>query len=160
MIEIFKSYFVTEDGRVFSSKSGKLKERKPVLDSMGYLSLTLRLEGKTTKHYVHRLVASAYCHKPEGCNVVNHKDGNKLNNHKDNVEWTTDLGNQLHAWEFGLNKHKGSNHTSAKLSDADVRAIRSAHAEGVKQATLCEAYGLSKATMHQIVKFKTYKDVR
>lgn len=66
----------------------------------------------TEKHYfVHKLVCMAF-HPIEGKEKyedykdlqVNHKDGNTLNNHADNLEWMTKSENMKHAYENGLNK--------------------------------------------------------
>lgn len=59
----------------------------------------------TGKQSVHRLVAILFpdvCPKPESANIVNHKDGNKLNNVATNLEWTTPAGNIRHAHALGL----------------------------------------------------------
>ena len=60
---------------------------------------------------VHRLVCMAF-HPIEGKNEYkdykglecNHKDGNKSNNHADNLEWTTHSENMQHAYDTKLNK--------------------------------------------------------
>lgn len=59
---------------------------KSNLDRYGYERMTLYKNGKKTYESVHRLVALAFCNKPEGCNVVNHLDENKLNNNANNLE--------------------------------------------------------------------------
>lgn len=51
---------------------------------------------------VHRLVAEAFCHRPPGMDIVNHKDGNSQNNAAENLEWTTQQKNSAHAHAIGL----------------------------------------------------------
>ena len=56
------------------------------------------------RFFVHRLVALHFC---EGANdelVVNHIDGNKLNNTATNLEWVTRSQNDLHAYKLNLRK--------------------------------------------------------
>jgi hypothetical protein len=77
----------------------------------GYLSLNL-----TKKTYkIHRLICYAF-NKIEGKNTfedysdlqVNHKDGNKVNNNADNLEWNTQSENITHAYATNCNKKKRS----------------------------------------------------
>ena len=49
---------------------------------------------------IHRLVAQAFL--PNEKEQVNHKDGNKLNNHVDNLQWVTQSENMKHAYDTGL----------------------------------------------------------
>jgi len=74
---------------------------------------------------IHRCVAEAFIPKLEGKDVVNHIDGNKINNSVDNLEWCTDKENTRHAWENGLCKIKtGTAHHSSKLSKEDIIYIK------------------------------------
>ena len=53
-------------------------------------------------HLVSRLVATAFIPNPENKGFVNHKNGNPLDNSKENLEWTTRSENQKHAFNTGL----------------------------------------------------------
>ena len=75
-------YQVSNTGQVRNSKGHILK---PCNNGNGYLYI--KANGK--HHYVHRLVAEAYCDRPDGCNTINHLDHNIANNSSSNLEWCT-----------------------------------------------------------------------
>ena len=81
-------------------KSKTCKERilKDCVGSHGYKHVSL--EGK--KHCIHRLVATAFTENNENYNCINHKDGNKLNNSIDNLEWCSYKRNADHMFNTGL----------------------------------------------------------
>lgn len=65
----------------------------------GYRSVKLTFENSEQRRfYVHRLVAEHFIDNPDPKNktIVNHKDGNKLNNNVDNLEWVSPRENNLH----------------------------------------------------------------
>lgn len=68
----------------------------------GYLTIRLAKDGIVKTFRVHRLVAKSFLDNPHGKQTVNHIDGNKHNNHIDNLEWCTMSEQQKHAIEIGL----------------------------------------------------------
>jgi hypothetical protein len=94
-------YSVTEDGIVINNK--KNTEVKPHTDRYGYLRIKL-YDKKQKYYFIHRLVALTYIENPENKETVNHKDGNKLNNHVTNLEWMTNAENINHAFNNNLIK--------------------------------------------------------
>ena len=99
-IEGFEEYEVDADGNV--SRNGY--KLKPQLNSNGYYRIYLSKNGKVTKKYIHRLVAKMFIPNPNDLPQVNHKDGNKLNNRAENLEWVTPKENIQHAFKKGLSK--------------------------------------------------------
>lgn len=92
-------YQVSDEGQVRRIlKDGRTR---PVKGKEGskYYSVDLCVHGKSKAYNVHRLVAETFLPKPEGMTEVNHIDGNKKNNHVENLEWVTQKGNLIHAME-------------------------------------------------------------
>lgn len=65
--------------------------------------------GGQTTVAVHRLVARAFCEGHDEHLEVNHKDGDKLNNVAENLEWVTKSDNIKHAFANGLKTHNRHN---------------------------------------------------
>lgn len=99
------------NGKVYLPLTGKLL--KPSLDRDGYYHIRLSKLGKKTNLKVHRLVAKSFVENknPTEFTVVNHLDCNRLNNHYNNLDWTTHEGNTHHAKRMGRFKRNGKNLT-------------------------------------------------
>lgn len=81
------NYLISENGVVYSLKSSRYL--KPSINSGGYYVLPLYIDGVKKQWKVHDLVAEMYIPNEEGKKYVHHKDGNKLNNSVDNLQWVT-----------------------------------------------------------------------
>lgn len=79
--------------------------KSPQIQTQGYYHVALYKNGKYKIRRLNRVVAIAFLPNPENLPQVNHKDGNKLNNRADNLEWVTEKENMKHAHENGLMKH-------------------------------------------------------
>lgn len=72
------------------------------VDKDGYRTVTLSREGIGKIYRIHRLIAQTFIPNPNNLPCVNHKDGNKSNNHPSNLEWCTYSYNTNHAYSNGL----------------------------------------------------------
>ena len=101
-------YQISNLGRIKSllDNKGKKREiiRKPRKAKNGYLYLNLWNNGKYKTVKIHRLVAEYFIDNVNELPVVNHIDGNKLNNSANNLEWCTYKQNTIHAYKNGLLK--------------------------------------------------------
>ena len=92
----YEDYYIKENGEVFSTKWGKLKQLQTHINENGYKRVTLRKEGKTVVRRIARLVASAFIsaetiEEEQITNIdhrqVRHIDGNKVNDHFKNLRY-------------------------------------------------------------------------
>ena len=97
-----KLYQVSNFGNVKTLRKNKLL--KPTINYRGYLCITLSKNGKSTQYKIHRLVATAFLHNYLELPQVNHKDGDKLNNCVDNLEWCSPNYNMRHSYQNNLTK--------------------------------------------------------
>lgn len=89
-------YEISSAGNVRNKYTGNTL--KPMLNNKGYARV--KLGGRY--YLIHRLVAQAFIPNNQSKPQVNHKDGDKLNNHVKNLEWVTDQENREHALINGL----------------------------------------------------------
>jgi len=123
----FPNYGISECGKVLKCKKSKRshsKILKPEISKCGYLRLQLTKDNKRIHKFVHNLVAETFIANFENKPQVNHKDGNKLNNNLDNLEFVTCSENALHAYKLKLRKTPNAglgkigilNHNSKKVN--------------------------------------------
>ena len=94
-------YEVSNTGLVRSIARDKTLALNPHKDTK-YLVVSLWKNNKGKNFYVHRLVCEAFIPNPNELPEVNHIDGNRQNNHTNNLEWVDRQGNIKHAIETGL----------------------------------------------------------
>ena len=121
------------------------------MDTSRYFRLSIRCDnGKVKKYLLHRLVAICFIPNPDGLAEVNHKDGDKLNNHVDNLEWVSRHQNQQHAFETGLNTNLGSKNGRAILSEQDALDIYQLLLDGLTENDIAKRFSVDKNSIKNI----------
>lgn len=155
-------YSVSNMGRVASRRRGDWRVLKPVISAnLGYPVVALCHKGKSTKTYVHRLVAEAFLGPPPTPkHEVNHIDGVRSNPRVDNLEWVTRSENGKHCY-LVLGRIptviRGDAHANSKLAERDVIDIRLARKNGETLSRLAARYGVGITTISAAVRGQNWK---
>lgn len=146
------NYYVTECGRVTATKATAYL--KSQFGRGGYLHVLLYLNLKPTLFSIHRLVAEVFLENPNNYPCVNHKDGDKLNNRVENLEWCTRSQNTQHAIDTGLLKvSRGERQHKSKLTEEQVLEIRRERRETkISQTELAKKYNVLQSTISDIIR--------
>jgi len=178
-IKGFEGYYqVSDNGRVKGlDRTIKMKSRTgtPFLYPMkgkvlsesrhrdGYAKVCLyRVAVKTFQ--VHRLVAQAFIPNPDNKPEVNHINGIKDDNRRENLEWSTKLENHLHAVNVlrvgCLVNPRGEASSSSKLTESDVLEIRGR--KGLRygdKRMLAKRYDVSESLIGKVLKRVIWKHI-
>lgn len=142
-------YDVTVDGKVTRRYDGF--EYAVTDNGCGYLV--------SSREYIHRLVALFYIPNPDNLPCINHIDGNKKNNHVDNLEWCTYSHNGKHATRTGLQPvPKGCEHYSSHLTPSQLQEIIDLFVSGKSSTEIAEKFSSSRSAIDRIVYGTRYKN--
>lgn len=150
-------YEVSDLGRVRSYRAhgGKRRLSEPHLLSTrlspnGYLRVGLQVaSGKQEVVTVHSLVAAAFLGpRPEGQQVA-HGDGDRANARLSNLRYATPVENANDKHVHGTTV-RGERNGISKLTEGDVREIRSRRSAGETQLSVAQAFGISRSNVQWI----------
>jgi len=155
-----KTYEVTKCGKVFSLTNWRGCEKRELVqqeNAFGYLTVRLTLNGVRKKFRVHRLVADMFLStRPSSQHQIRHLDGNKKNNHYQNLKWGTAKENAEDRDSHGKTKRRES-HNMAKLNWKLVDEIREKSKRGVRNVTLAAEYNVTANNIRSIKNNVTWK---
>lgn len=163
---------VTYEGKVFNNKTGNWIGKFP--NQYGYHSIGYRVVGKVIHQLVHRLVFLVHGGiLTDEFPIVNHKDGNKSNNHFENLEASNYSHNNQHAYDTGLNflseKTKenlsamfaGELGYSAKLKDSQAEEIFFYYKNNkTSYRKMAVKYDVSHDTIGSIIRGETFSHLK
>lgn len=121
----------------------------------GYNKVHIHCLGKV--QHVHRLVMLTFVGQSNK-RTVNHKDGNKLNNKLDNLEWATDGENVRHGFKNGLfSSRKGERNNQSKITKDQAKQIK--ELKGIKpQSEVAKMFGISKGHVCNIQRGHNWRE--
>lgn len=151
-------YQVSNHGRIKSFKRNANGDiLKTPANNRGYSQAYLCLPGIEKSYNAHVIVAKTFLANPHSKPCVNHIDGNKRNNHINNLEWVTHKENTAHAFATGLNK---ANYGARKLTELSVKEIRYLHRYNAKSMKeLSKIYGVTTQTIWKIIERLSWKHI-
>lgn len=157
-IEGYPGYAIGDDGSVWSCRSGQWKSLRPTkIKGYSYIGLYGCANRKMKQFRVHRLVLIAFVSKPPAGMQCRHLDGNKDNNHLDNLRWGTPKENAKDRDGHGTTA-KGERQWMSKLLLSDVEAIRCDYEAGATQVELAVKYSVSQTTISGICSGRHWAD--
>ena len=130
-------YKVSNTGKVYSYRRNKCLSQKS--DKDGYKEVCLCVDEVRKYRRVHRLVAEAFIPNEESLPIINHKDGDKTNNHVSNLEWTTNYGNVIHGFNTNI-----EGKTLSSLSKEEMLLVVDMYRAGHKHYEISERFNLKK----------------
>ena len=153
---MIEKYEILEIGKVLNQKTGRIL--KTDLSPSGHHRVILCINGQPKRYYLHRLVATEHVPNPDNKPFINHKDGNKNNNHKSNLEWVTCQENTIHAFEIGL-RSRGEDATQAKLSNELVHEVCGLISAGFIRGDVLKHLPINKTQFDDIRRRKSWKHI-
>lgn len=144
----FDNYQISNLGRVINAERNKIL--KTYLHHGGYLNICLNKNGKSKSFIVHRLVASTFLGDITNM-VINHKDGDKLNNSVQNLEIVSSLNNSLHSCYI-----LGNN---LKLTTDQVLGVVQMYNNGVNMSEIGKIYHVKRRVVNAVLLGKTWSHI-
>lgn len=132
------NYFISTRGVIRNVKTDRCLQPQDT----GYLHVRIPHGGQTINVRIHRAVAETFLRRPDGCDVVNHKDGDKKNNEVSNLEWVSQSDNVLHSIE----QRSGELVMEDFIITVPVSGFRTYHIKAVSKAAAKEVIKNGTAT--------------
>lgn len=157
-IGIVKSLERKVDGKVKGySRINNARYLKPAFDGYGYLFVVLSDEGKHKVRKIHQLVSQSFIGDCPMGFQINHKNGIKIDNRPENLEYVTPKENTSHSINKLKHYRHGKYHWNAKLTTEKVTEIRTLYKTGkYTQIQLAKIYSIHRGQLSKICSYKSW----
>ncbi|AIW03523.1 HNH endonuclease [Bacillus phage Moonbeam] len=160
-------YVLSSKGDIWKLTNNGYRKLKGKVNKTGYHVIyispsdpAIPFAGKNGgEYYVHRVVATLFIANPNNLPVVNHLDGNPINNDFSNLEWCTQKRNAQHACDTGLSPI-GDKLPQSKLTAEKVKVIKDRLHKGEPITSIAEDYGVHRETVGAIKRGISWKHVK
>lgn len=130
----YEDYSISNTGLVRSDRFNRIL--KPSKSNNGYHYVNLVKDKIKKTHSIHKLVMEYFGGEKPSINfVIDHRDGNKINNHIDNLEWVSVKANTTRAY----------NNYDKKLRIIEL------HQQGMSPKAIREEVGMAMSTVYQTI---------
>lgn len=147
----FPDYWISNHGRIISKPNSRRKSHMFVAGELakGYRRVTLRKpSGGYGRKFVHRLVAELFIENPYNVTVVNHVNEFPWDNNVENLEWTTNSGNERH----GSKRRRGAIKQSKAVEGYNLSTGVTIRADTIMRL---EEFGFSSGSISACCKGKS-----
>ena len=158
-------YYVSNKGRIFTTSAHNKKDNPTIMrparsfnkrtNSFEYYKTVM--DGRTV--VVHRVVAQTWIPNPASKPFINHKNGDKVDNRVENLEWCSASENTLHAYRTGLEKKQlGEKHHATHLTNEQVKQFKWewANERKMTRKEYAKELGVSEATIKDIIRGRSW----
>lgn len=157
-------YKISNLGDIYSLISKR--NLKHLVDTKGYIRVSLTKNKVNTKARLHRLVAINFIDNPNNYLEVNHKDENKQNNPFDNLEWCStnynnNYGTKKERISSSMIGHSVSLSTKLKISNSNkgkigIRGANNSRSKPVLQYTLDMQFINRYESIHEAARLNSF----
>lgn len=155
-LRYWNGYQVFEDGSIINPHGKLIKLNKT---QKGYLYCSIKVNGKWKIKSHHRLIAEIFHGEcPEGLEV-NHKDNNRSNNHKDNLEYVTRSQNIQQSYDSGNRDVSGTKNANCKYTEEELGKACELILTGLSVSEVSRRTNIGRMTLVAMKNGKQWKHI-
>lgn len=151
--KVYSNFLIDENGNVLNIKTKRVLKKSIFKDGYYHITLPMGKNGRVKSIRVHKAVAETFIPNPQKHPIVHHKDENRLNCCRENLEWTDQKMNIRYHWKKVSETMDFYN--NRKLTKNDVEYIRK-NKGVISSRELAKLFNVSKTTILNVQNYKLY----